>query len=260
MPRETKTAPSTTTYSMQMAQLHVADFPSGRQGFGHTDESSSNLPGRRQEPLSFASAVESLDRVLPLPNDLGSFLTYSAVLILIVAGMMINVLLSAQVLQSEVYLAELKSHHELLERQNGELIWNIGRSTNLQSVQARAIAEGYVSITAREFVHVPVPNQEITGLTKVQSDLKPDDLTQEQPPARAQVQRSDSFAQHLDQWGALLFQDNMAEASASPHALVNDAAEPRSFPTEVDAGLWPQSWNTQVADRFNTLVGRIAGQ
>jgi hypothetical protein len=260
MPQETKTATSTTTYSMQMAQLHVADFPASRRGLGAADETPRSLADQRQGPPPLAEIIDSLDHALPFPKDLRSFLAYCTVLFLIVAGMMIHVLLSAQILQSEVRLAELQNRHELLERQNGELLWRIGRATNLQSVQVRAIAEGYVPIATREFVRIPVPGQERNGLALVRPEVEPGALIQDTPPAKVDGQRSANPAQPLSQWRALLFQDNEAEVSTAIFASVDDAAGPGSFTTGVEVEPRRPSWDTRVVDRFTTVIDRIVGR
>lgn len=250
---------------MHMAQLQVSDFPSGTRRLGQKNLAPHNLSVQNQRPFPLAKIVDSLDHALPIPNDPHSFSIYFVALLLVVAGMMISVLLSAQILQSKVQLGELQNREEILERQNGELLWKIARATNLQQVQSRAIAQGYRPITKREYIGMPLPDAERDGLTLAHSMEKPGALIGNEyiAPAQPPINAGQApLGQRLGQWRALLLGDSWPEYSASaPGSSVEPpASSPASVSPDLQAAPWWRSLRKQIVADVEALADRIDGE
>lgn len=98
--------------------------------------------------------TDILDRYLRLPNDFRSFALFFAALMLVFAGAMLQVLLSAQILQARVEQRHLKQELALIQQQNGDIVWQIARETNMAQLQARVLERGYQPLDAREYLVV----------------------------------------------------------------------------------------------------------
>ena len=121
-----------------------------------TTDSPSEPKLRRLGSIQLVGLIEWLNKVIPLPNSRRSFGLYMVAFLIVIAGMMTHVLLSAQILQLQVELSVLEGRHSIIERETGEVLWEIGRVTNLRHVEERAKAAGYAPITEREYVGVKV--------------------------------------------------------------------------------------------------------
>ena len=153
MPRQAEASQSR-SYNIELAQTPAADLLAPGLRPLHMDETPQSGPAKRAGGFQISRVVEWLDNAIPLPNDLRSFAIYLGVLMAVAAGMMIHVLLAAQILQAEVELDARQAYYTVVKRQNGELLWRIGRATNLEHVQAKASAAGYRPIDERQFVEV----------------------------------------------------------------------------------------------------------
>ncbi len=96
--------------------------------------------------------LDICDRYLRLPNNPRAFSLYLAALILVSAGATLYVSLSAQILQAEVQLTRGKETLATIEQENGDLLWKIARETNMNNLQERIAALGYVPVQEREYV------------------------------------------------------------------------------------------------------------
>jgi hypothetical protein len=96
--------------------------------------------------------VQGMERSLPLPTSPRGYLLFLCWLILIVGGMSILALMSAQILETRVQLSRLSTQHTLIQEQNAELVWLIARETNLRHVKRRLADKGYVPLTQVEYV------------------------------------------------------------------------------------------------------------
>lgn len=139
---------------MDVAPLVAADVAARQSRSVQMEERPDSAPTQRNGGIQIARIVEALDNAIPLPYDVRSFAAYIGILLAVAAGMMIHVLLAAQILQAEVSLADIQARHTVIERQNGELLWRIGKATNYVTVYQRARAAGYRPIDQRQFVEV----------------------------------------------------------------------------------------------------------
>jgi hypothetical protein len=80
---------------------------------------------------------------LYLPDSLASFLIFMLGLAGISVALGLHLLLSAQIMTAEVQLENLSIEHDLINRQNMEIIWQTSQHASLPNVQARAAELGY---------------------------------------------------------------------------------------------------------------------
>jgi hypothetical protein len=98
--------------------------------------------------------IDLLDSSLRLPNNPRAFMTYLLGLIIVFAGAFVHVLMAAQIMQAEFTLAQLQEEYRAIEQQNGDIIFQIARDSNMNRLQERVLAQGYVQVEEREYVFV----------------------------------------------------------------------------------------------------------
>ncbi|MCC6453488.1 MAG: hypothetical protein IT328_00960 [Caldilineaceae bacterium] len=96
-----------------------------------------------------------LDSSLRLPNTPRTFMIYLAGLAIVFAGAFLHVLVAAQIMQAEFTLSRLQEEYRAIEQQNGDIIFQIARETNMARLQERIIAQGYEPVRDREYVFLP---------------------------------------------------------------------------------------------------------
>lgn len=99
--------------------------------------------------------VDVFDRYLRLPNTPRAFALYLAALLLVSAGATLYISLAARILEAQVQIARMEQQLATVEQQNGDLLWQIARETNMQTLFTRISAAGYVPVKEREYVTVP---------------------------------------------------------------------------------------------------------
>lgn len=137
--------------STQMSAHHESVHLSSAVGGFALDSApgESTLPDRRRNRLE--RLVESVERSLPLPTSPRGYLLYLCWLVLIVGGMGILALMSAQILEARMQLQSLHTEHTLVQQRNSELVWLIARETNLERVQRRLAGKGYIAATDYDY-------------------------------------------------------------------------------------------------------------
>lgn len=261
-------------YSMELAQLPVVDAQPGGRGPLLMDEEPQSAPVPSIRGLQLTQIVEFLDNTVRLPRDLRSFALYFGVLMTVAAGGMAHVLLSAQILQAEVDLVKMQAHHTVVERQNGELLWLIGRATNLSLVQDKAKAAGYRPIDERQFVEIDgekVYIRDLDAEAAAASSFEPARPEQQTPLAMSIAQTDDRLsgiepdgatsvtepaevAGLLQQWRAVL-----SGASGSPRV---SEAPPSASTQELrsDGRIGQPAWIRDVVNYFSDLVAGVRGK
>ena len=214
---------SSSTYSLQVAQLPASEFPAGPRLLRDADRAA-RKPAALEPSFSGAAdrLIDGLDRAIPLPTNPRSFLVYLAVLSIIAAGMLLQVSLSAQILQARVEVNRLQEVHDNIQSRNAELVWEIARRTNLEHIQQAAYAQGYRPITQRQYVYVPTEPQVLPAAVEV-------------APAPAVSPRSP------------FDQDKPARAAATP------------MPEGRDISQWWQPWQERIETTATLLLERIFG-
>ncbi len=139
------------TFAISSARAGQADTLRSPQA--PTDTSAkAKTDSTTHRPDLLTRAFKALDRSLPLPDNARSYTYLLLALLIVTSGMMVQLVLSAKTLQSKVELADKQNRHTSIERDNGEILWRIGRETNLRNVEARALQSGYKSIDEREYI------------------------------------------------------------------------------------------------------------
>ncbi len=128
------------------SQMSVAALPS----FGADGLDQAQLSLNRLQQL-----INLLDSSLRLPNNPRAFMIYLLGLSIVFAGAFVHVLIAAQITQAEFTLTKLQEEYRIIEEQNGHIIFQIARDTNLMSLHARVAEQGYVPVQEREYVLVP---------------------------------------------------------------------------------------------------------
>jgi len=136
-------------YPVNIPQVDSLDFLMESDA----EEQEPVVPVEDLGPDRLIQTFDALDKALPLPDNYGSFARFVAAALIVVGGMMVQLLLSSQTLQSKAEQAELMYEHTIIERDNGEILWRIGRETNLKNVKARALKAGYIPIAIREYIN-----------------------------------------------------------------------------------------------------------
>ena len=75
---------------------------------------------------------------------------------MITAATFLQVLLSAQILATELRIGELQAQLDSVEQQNAEVGWQIAMVSQLDSVAGRARAAGFVPVEEPAYVERPV--------------------------------------------------------------------------------------------------------
>jgi hypothetical protein len=105
-----------------------------------------------------------LDSTLRLPNNPRAFMVYLVGLAIVFAGAFMHVLIAAQIMQAEYTLNQLQEEFRAIEQQNGDIIFQIARDTNMARLQERVVAQGYVPVQERAYVFVPSEMVADTGI------------------------------------------------------------------------------------------------
>lgn len=139
------------TFAISSARAGQADAL--RTPKAKTDKSEkSKSDSAAHEPDLLTRVFRALDQSLPLPNNARAYSYFLLALLVVAGGMMVQLVLSANILESRVELADKQNRHTIIERDNAEILWQIGRETNFRNIQTRAMKAGYVSIENREYI------------------------------------------------------------------------------------------------------------
>jgi hypothetical protein len=165
------------------------------------------------QPLRrIAALIAELERTFSLPQDFRGFAIYTSGILLICTGMLIHIFLSAQILEAEYTIAQQKKQLQSIEQRNGELIWQIARESNLDRIEDRVKALGYLPITQREYV--VIPSQVTEPMVSAAAVIPVVEVVQDAPAA------ANPWSSQLSDWGALFTADTRpARASGRTPAL-----------------------------------------
>ena len=96
--------------------------------------------------------IDTVRQTLRLPTTWREYLAFLLILVLIGSAAALQVALSVQIMQATVTLQELEGEILRIERDNAELVWQIGQNIGLDDVQRRARRLGYVPVEATRYV------------------------------------------------------------------------------------------------------------
>jgi len=141
---------SSSTPSLQISPMSVAPTLTSMPSFDNNgvDPARASLNGIQQ-------IIGLLDSTLRLPNTPRAFAIYLLGLGIVFAGALLHIFVAAQIMQAQFTLNQLQEQYRSLEQQNGDIIFQIARDTNMSRLHDRIVAQGYVPVQAREYVYVP---------------------------------------------------------------------------------------------------------
>jgi hypothetical protein len=99
--------------------------------------------------------VDAIDSTLRLPNSPRAFAVYLLGLFIVFIGAFLHVLVAAQIMQAEFTLAQLQEEYRAIEQQNGDIIFQIARDSNMARLHQEIVRAGYVPVKDREYIFVP---------------------------------------------------------------------------------------------------------
>lgn len=138
-----------------------------------------------------------------LPETRRGYLLFALSLLVLAGAMAIHIMLSADIMRSQVRLAELQEQQARIERQNANLRWEASRNTALQKLYASALEAGYQPIADR--VYVIQPALLAKGATEVgQMPPSSDDAQLGDSPGRWLAEKWQSLSNAPANWGAWL--------------------------------------------------------
>jgi hypothetical protein len=193
--------------------------------------------------------IGMLDSSLRLPNNPRAFMVYLLGLAIVFAGGFMHVLVAAQIMQAEFTLNQLQEEYRALEQQNGDIIFQIARDTNMARLQERVTAMGYVPVQEREYVFVPSERlAELATLaqssTETSAIVAPAETTITAQPAAAVMSSANKgigqFARWEEFWNATWRSATGGAAATMPDMTANSAPA-----TQSSAEVTPN--NTQLA-------------
>lgn len=117
-----------------------------------TTPTATEIAGTLQQTLE-RSALRSLQNTLQLPVTWQQYLTMLGVVLVLAAGLAVEVLLTVQIAEAEATVRALRSEYAWIQYENSELIHQIATQSSLSEVQRRAAVLNYIPATSRTFVY-----------------------------------------------------------------------------------------------------------
>jgi hypothetical protein len=117
---------------------------------------------------------------LPLPATWQQYLLACLALAVVMGGMLLHVLLSVQIARADFQLRELNAAYARIERQNGELVYQIAQRSSLAHMAQLAAEQGYVPATGRTYT----VRRDAAAIDPVRGDLSPQAVTAAAQPAQ----------------------------------------------------------------------------
>jgi hypothetical protein len=225
-----------------------------------------------------------LDSTLRLPSTPRAFSVYLLGLIIVFTGAFMHVLVAAQIMQAEFRLSQLQEEYRSLEQQNGDIIFQIARDTNMARLHERVLAQGYVPVQEREYIFAP---SEIVAIdTQPQDDPQPrnDDVGSTEMAASTAVAKSSSEPVNGEQplvmhtanlggqvarweefWG-VIWRTAFGRANAAPSVTTAPAAGPApsvaassAQPAQAPTNFWSVWWE-QASEQGSKLINQVRSQ
>lgn len=229
-----------------------------------------------------------LDSTLRLPSTPRAFAIFLLGLGIVFAGAFLHIFVAAQIMQSQFTLHQLQEQYSALEQQNGDIIFQIARDTNMTRLHDRIVAQGYVPVQAREYVYVPdrsAPIAAAPGATEATVQANPadgpaananadtNDAGQNAPVAvvsaptvaRAAVTNSGpgQLAKWGDFWNSIWQSASGAKTTASVSAVSGslraNQSQPANDNTNGNANFWAVWWD-KATEQGSKLLTQFHGQ
>jgi len=229
-----------------------------------------------------------LDSTLRLPSTPRAFAIYLLGLGIVFAGAFLHIFVAAQIMQSQFTLHQLQEQYSALEQQNGDIIFQIARDTNMTRLHDRIVAQGYVPVQAREYVYVPNrsaliaaapsaagattqanPADEPTVNTDVNTDADTNNGGQNAPiaaasaPTVAHTTVTNSGPGQLAKWGdfwnSIWQSASGAKTTATVTAVSGSLHANQGRPANENANFWAVWWE-KATEQGSKLLTQFHGQ
>lgn len=204
--------------------------------------------------------ISALGSILRLPSTPQAFGVYLLGLGIVFVGAFLHVLVAAQIMQAEWQLAQLQEEYRALEQQNGDIIFQIARDSNMARLHERVQALGYVPVQEHEYVMKPQELHAATTpapLETAQSEALA--AADEAPAASAPVTTSPvNLGGQVNSW-EIFWRNTLGwryqEAAALPAATTSSVAT--SAPTShSDTNFWAVWWE-QARQQGSKLLDQL---
>ncbi len=126
--------------------------------------------GRSLAPRAWDSRRwQTLQNLLPLPVTWQQYLLACLALGVVLGGLLLHVLLSVQIARADFQLRQMRAEYARVERQNGELVYQIAQRSSLAQMAKLAAEQGYVPATGRTYA----VRSSATAADPVRGDISP---------------------------------------------------------------------------------------
>ena len=229
-------------------------------------------------------AINVIDSSLRLPDNPRAFGIFLLGLLIVFIGGFLQVLISAQIMQAEITLARFQEEYRVVEQQNGDLIFQIARDSNMARLYDRVVANGYVPVDEREYIFksnnfeldeaVASASQGtnaeagaaagvVASIAAEQAVVSETTLAETTMPAAAQVNLTSGWGGQVARWEE--FWSNAWRAAtggvrASTLSQTQSVQPAQSNPaSQNNPNFWAVWWE-QASDQGTKLLEQIRGQ
>jgi hypothetical protein len=220
-------------------------------------------------------------------------MVYLLGLAIVLVGAFLHILVAAQIMQAEFTLGQLKEEYRAIEQQNGDIIFQIARDTNMAKLHERVVGQGYVPVQEREYVFarkmpLAITASEVVQSTESDNSVAPATVTADAPLAATepmvtatplstmiggQFARWEAFwtAQWQGTFGNLSTnpanissnaQSNAAAVDAAASATANtlsDTVATDAEPTTESTNFWSVWW-AEASEQGTKLLEQFSSQ
>lgn len=233
----------------------------------------STFSNRAADPVQASSnglqqLVGLVDSTLRLPDSPRAFAVYLLGLVIVFIGAFLHVLVAAQIMQAEFKLNQLREEYRVIEQQNGDIIFQIARDTNMQRLHERVLARGYVPVQEREYVFPSsaalaklkspaAPVTEMVAQSVISAEAEP--VQAVVPQAATQASLTENLGGQFARWEEFWYSTWRAATGRPPIAT-------STGPTDLSAGsaqisksntnFWAVWWE-QASDQGSKFLERF---
>ncbi|MEM7126459.1 MAG: hypothetical protein AAF702_09050 [Chloroflexota bacterium] len=99
-----------------------------------------------------------------LPNSIHTFIRLFIVIIVIGAGLLVNIYISSQILAAKVTQQELEAQYQEIQRTNSQIVWEISHHSSIEQVQQRSDFLGFIAKPDRSYAVATVTEEKLASL------------------------------------------------------------------------------------------------
>jgi len=259
---------SSSNPSLQISSMSVSPSLSSISSFDNNGVDPAQASLNRLQQI-----VGMLDTTLRLPSNARAFTIYLLGLAIVLAGAFLHIFVAAQIMQAQFTLSQLQEQYRSIEQQNGDIIFQIARDTNMERLHDRVIAKGYVPVQAREYVFAPAatapvamaPNaatSESAALANTPAQDAPVTAPADTTVARTSVpnQGGGQLAHWEEFWSSIWrsASGSASEAASSASASSGSIQSSQIQPANGTANFWAVWWE-KATEQGSKLLAQFPG-